>query len=183
MDGELDQADPAEAVARIVEQIRRTRPDVAITFAHDGIYGHPDHIAMCQFATAALAAAANSDYRPDLGPPHLVSKFYYRAALKEQIDAYEAAFGELVMNIDGVERRTPGWTPWSITTILDTGEHWEQVWKAVTCHQSQLPGYQRLKDLPPEHHRALWGRQEYYRVYSLVNGGRRLETDLFEGLR
>jgi LuxR family transcriptional regulator, maltose regulon positive regulatory protein len=31
--------------------------------------------------------------------------------------------------------------------------------------------------------RSLWGTQELYRVFSLVNGGRARETDLFEGLR
>jgi hypothetical protein len=29
----------------------------------------------------------------------------------------------------------------------------------------------------------MWGTQEFYRVFSLVNGGRRRETDLFDGLR
>jgi len=37
------------------------------------------------------------------------------------------------------------------------------------------------------HHLAkiqvLWGIQEFYRVFSSVNGGRAIETDLFEGLR
>jgi hypothetical protein len=37
--------------------------------------------------------------------------------------------------------------------------------------------------LPAEHHQSLWGSQEYYRTFSLVNGGRTRETDLFEGLR
>jgi hypothetical protein len=43
--------------------------------------------------------------------------------------------------------------------------------------------YNRLEDLPEEQHVALWGSQEFYRVFSSVNGGRKLETDLFEGLR
>jgi hypothetical protein len=43
--------------------------------------------------------------------------------------------------------------------------------------------YERLKDLNEEQQAALWGSQEFYRVYSSVNGGRKLETDLFEGLR
>jgi LmbE family N-acetylglucosaminyl deacetylase len=183
LDGELDGADPLEATAQVVYHLRRVQPQVVVTFAHDGVYGHPDHIAMCQFTTAAVAASASAAYRPDLGEAHLVSKLYYRATLKEQIQAYEAAFGELVMNIDGVERRSQTWAPWSITTVFDTSQHWERVWEAVTRHRSQLPGYQKLKDLPPELHKALWGRQEYYRVFSLVNGGRALESDLFEGLR
>ena len=43
--------------------------------------------------------------------------------------------------------------------------------------------FARLKDLQPELHQALWGAQSFYRVLSTVNGGRRQETDLFEGLR
>jgi len=39
------------------------------------------------------------------------------------------------------------------------------------------------QDLSEEHQRFLWGTQEFYRVFSGVNGGRAQETDLFEGLR
>jgi hypothetical protein len=34
-----------------------------------------------------------------------------------------------------------------------------------------------------EQHQAIWGTQEFYRAFSLVNGGRQVESDLFEGLR
>jgi hypothetical protein len=37
--------------------------------------------------------------------------------------------------------------------------------------------------LSPDLHQALWGTQSFYRVLSTVNGGRRRETDLFEGVR
>jgi hypothetical protein len=43
--------------------------------------------------------------------------------------------------------------------------------------------YGPLGELSEEHHRGLWGVQEFYRALSLVNGGRRKETDLLEGLR
>ena len=43
--------------------------------------------------------------------------------------------------------------------------------------------YKKLETLPEEHQRALWGTQEFYRVFSTVNGGRAQESDLFEGLR
>jgi len=59
---------------------------------------------------------------------------------------------------------------------------WSTVWRAVSCHQSQLTGYARLKDLPSSQHEALWGSQSFYRVFSTVNGGKARETDLFEGI-
>jgi hypothetical protein len=37
--------------------------------------------------------------------------------------------------------------------------------------------------LPEAYHQQVWGVQHYYRAFSLVNGGRKLEDDLFEGLR
>jgi hypothetical protein len=40
-----------------------------------------------------------------------------------------------------------------------------------------------LRALPDEYHARLWTTQTFYRVMSLVNGGRALEDDLFAGLR
>src|SRR5262245_22580218 len=59
VDGDLDQADPQEAIGKIADYLREIRPDVVVTFGQDGAYGHPDHIAICQFATAAIVRAAN----------------------------------------------------------------------------------------------------------------------------
>ena len=72
---------------------------------------------------------------------------------------------------------------WAVTTVLETSDVWDTVWRAVCCHQTQMAIYGKLEHLSTEHHRALWGTQEYYRVFSIVNGGRTIETDLFEGLR
>src|SRR5215208_2411556 len=62
IDGDLDHADPAEAIAKIVTHLRRVKPHVVLTFGPAGAYGHPDHIAICQFATAACVAAADAGY-------------------------------------------------------------------------------------------------------------------------
>lgn len=181
-DGRLDQAEPREAVGRIAAEIRRIRPHVVLTFAPDGAYGHPDHVAICQLATAAVLAAADGDSGGG-GAPHAVSKLYYMASTRARWDAYQAAFKKLVSLVDGVERQAQPWPEWMITTVVDTREQWPTVWRAVVCHDSQVGGYEKLKSLPPEHHESLWGRQEFYRAMSVVNGGRRMETDLFEGLR
>ncbi|MBN2502443.1 MAG: PIG-L family deacetylase [Anaerolineales bacterium] len=176
-DGELDQADPEEVIDQIVAHIQRIQPHVVITFGPDGVYGHPDHIAISQFTTAAVVAAAYGEQA------HRVSKLYYMVISRDALAAYEKAFGDLVMDIDGQERRGSGWADWEITTQIDTLDYWEQVWAAISCHCSQLPGYHALKDLPDEYHRNLWGKQEFYRAFSLVNGGREKENDLFAGLR
>lgn len=183
-DGALDQAAPSDVIARLVNELRRNRPQVVVTFDPHGYYGHPDHIAIAQFTSAAVVAAADPDYAAAFGlPAHRVSKLYYLAPTAGPQAAHQAAFGDLVMNIDGVERRAQPWADWAVTTRVDTAAHWQQVWQAIACHRSQLPGYEKLRALPPEHHQQLWGAQTFYRAFSLVNGGRALEQDLFAGLR
>lgn len=187
VDGDLDQADTGEVIDKIVTQVRRVKPDVVATFAPEGAYGHPDHIAISQWATAAVVSAAH----PAPGPEnretpllaHRVSKLYYMAWTQTKWAAYESVFGNLIINIDGTERRTNPWPDWAITTVIHTESYWPISWNAVSCHKSQLPAYGKLQNLSEEHHKGLWGTQEFYRAFSLVNGGRKREDDLFEGLR
>jgi LmbE family N-acetylglucosaminyl deacetylase len=184
IDGDLDQAQPAEVIAKITGLLRGVRPNVVVTFGPDGAYGHPDHIAICQFTTAAIVEAANptSLYHPDL-PPHAVSKLYYMAPTLQLGVAYQAVFGDVVMHVDGVERSGIGWPDWSITTRIDTKDYRQTVWEAVLCHESQLAVYRQLEHASQDYQQDLWDAQTYYRAFSLVNGGRRVESDLFEGLR
>jgi LmbE family N-acetylglucosaminyl deacetylase len=186
-DQQLDRANPREAIASIVRHLRRIRPDVVVTFGPDGAYGHPDHIAISQFTTAATVAAADLAFAFDdaeaAEPPHLVSKLYYIAWPESTWAGYQAAFREMRSTVDGVERQATAWPDWAITTVIDTRACWSIVWRAISCHDSQIAAYEKLKDLSPKHHEALWGSQSFYRAFSMVNGGRARETDLFEGIR
>ena len=181
MDGELDRVDPHEIIGRISEQIRKARPQVVITFGPEGAYGHPDHIAISQFATAAVVVAADRNYGDS--QPHCVSKLYYRVAPEPEWKAYQHAFKRMTSTVDGVERTAQPWPDWQITTAIDTRAQWPTVWRAVTCHDSQIAAYEVLKHLAPPEHEALWGTQHFYRAFSTVNGGRAKESDLFEGIR
>jgi LmbE family N-acetylglucosaminyl deacetylase len=186
-DGQLDRANPDQVIAEIAWHVRRHRPNVVITFGPDGAYGHPDHVAISQFTTAAMVAAAGADLRAPrdeaIIAPHVVSKLYYLAWSEATWAAYQHAVHKLVATVDGIERQATPWPEWAITTVIDTRRFWSTVWRAVSCHQSQVGAYASLKDLSPEHHEALWGAQTFYRAFSHVNGGRVRETDLFEGIR
>jgi LmbE family N-acetylglucosaminyl deacetylase len=184
-DGGVDEVEPREAIDDIAGHIRRIRPQVVLTFGPDGAYGHPDHVAISQFTAAAIVAAAGpggvaQDATATGG--HAVSKFYHLAWPAETWDAYHAAIGVLRATVDGIARQAVPWPDWMITTVVDTREHWSTTWRAVSCHHSQVSAYERLHDVRPEHHQALWGRQSFYRVFSTVNSGRGRETDLFDGV-
>ncbi len=184
-DSQLDQALPREAVTAIAGHIRRVRPQVVLTFGPDGAYGHPDHIAISQFTIAALVAAADPAVTGDRAnalAPYSVAKLYYIAWPESAWKAYQAAFRKLVARVDGVERQAVPWPDWAITTKIDTRSYWPTVWRAISCHESQITAYEQLKHLSPDDHEALWGHQSFYRVFSTVNGGRARETDLLEGI-
>jgi len=184
IDGDLDRADPGQAIARIVAGLRRVRPQVVVTFAPEGAYGHPDHIAISQFTTAAVVCAADPEYAPTDGArPHRVSKLYYMVDSREMADLIYATLGDVAMEVDGVQRRLVPWEDWAITTRVDASPYWQTVWQAVRHHRSQLTGgMEQLEHMPEDFHQRVWGLQTFYRAFSLVNGGRRVETDLFEGL-
>jgi LmbE family N-acetylglucosaminyl deacetylase len=183
-DGNLDQADATRANNQIASQVRRLQPDVVVTFDPYGSYGHPDHIAISQWTTAALVTAASAHFVDPHGrSPHQVAKLYYMAESAEITALYEKVFGKLIMNIDGQPRGSVSWPKWAITTCIDARRYWLKVWQAVLCHRSQLPTHDSLRQLEPHQHELLWGQPAFYRVYSLVNGGRQQEDDLFAGLR
>ncbi len=181
-DGELASVPHDELVRQLVECIRSEQPQVVVTFDPFGGYGHPDHIAICQATHAAVFAAAVSASGAR-GAPHRVAKLYYMVDTEPLLELYQSVFGELVMEIEGVERRAVPWAEWAITTTVDTRDYASHVWEAVRCHQSQLPAYQDVSDLEAEQRERLWAQASFFRVFSFVNGNSSREHDLFEGLR
>jgi LmbE family N-acetylglucosaminyl deacetylase len=180
-DGYLDQAEPWQVIDQIVTEIRRIKPDVVVTFDPNGTYGHPDHIAISQHTNAATVLAADTSYRPEQ-TAHRVAKLYYFVDTERKMNVYQEVFGELVMEIDGVERRATSWEDWAITTIVRTDGYHDQILDAIRCHRTQLPGYEALTQLPEEKRKILWDTATLYRVYSFVNGGRAIEDDIFAGI-
>jgi LmbE family N-acetylglucosaminyl deacetylase len=81
VDGTLADAEFSALVDEIAEVICEFRPNIVITFAPDGGYGHPDHVTISAVTTAACQRAADPGQRPRRTaarplrrPPHL----YYR---------------------------------------------------------------------------------------------------------
>jgi len=183
LDGDLRCVVPTEAVARIVAEVRRVRPQVVVTFGPDGAYGHPDHVAISQLATTAIACAADSNYDEGEAEPHRVAKVYYRIWTAAEEARYEAVFGRVTIDVDGERRGAVSWPDWAVTTRLDTTASWSAVRAAVSCHRSQIGGISALTTLAPEAHRALWGTEHFYRVMSTVGSSHGIEDDLFAGLR
>lgn len=184
-DGDVDKADPAEAVAKIVSHIRRIGPQVVVTFPPDGNYGHPDHIAIGQFTCAAIVCAADAHYRdPENLPAHRVLKLYYMVDSENFVNLIAPFMSDMTFPVDDHVRSETAWKEWMITTRIKMAEHCHTAWRAIQCHQSQLPSLGLLAEMHEDAAVPVLALQgTFYRAFSLVNGGRKLETDLFEGVR
>jgi LmbE family N-acetylglucosaminyl deacetylase len=184
IDGDVDQADPGEIIGKLVSHIRRIKPHVVVTFGPDGAYGHPDHIALSQFTNGALVCAADRNFvDANVQAPHRVLKFYYMVDSFELVNIANEAFGGISIEVEGVTRHHVGWQDWAITTRLDNVKYLDKVQKAMLCHKSQLPGYEPMASWSLAELAKIFGTGYFYRTFSLVNGGREVESDLFEGLR
>ncbi|HMO57373.1 MAG TPA: PIG-L family deacetylase [Roseiflexaceae bacterium] len=184
LDGMVDQAEPQAIMTQIAGHIRRIQPQVVITFPPDGHYGHPDHIALSQFTVGAVLCAADAGFHdPAARAPFRVSKLYYTVDTLALVEAFSELVGTISMEIDGIVRNHVGWEAWAVTTRIDATDYFDRVWQAVMCHQSQLPGYAPVVDLPRDMLLRFFGEGTLYRVFSLVNGGRAVEHDLFQGIR
>ncbi|MBI3162755.1 MAG: PIG-L family deacetylase [Chloroflexi bacterium] len=185
IDGDVDKADHAEIIGKIAAHIRRIKPQVIVTFSPDGGYGHPDHIAVGQFTSAAIVCAADSSYQVEESlPAWRVSKLYYMVDGENFINLITPFLGEITFPVDDQLRGEVAWKEWSITTRIDMADHCFAALKAIKCHQSQLASLGALMDMDESAAAPVLAMQgTFYRAFSLVNGGRAVETDLFEGLR
>ena len=136
-------ADLDEAVGQAVGVVREVRPQVLVTYDEQGGYGHPDHIQAHRVAMAAVDAAADPRFRPDLGRPWEVAKVYWtampRSVVRRGIEAV-AALGEDTPfsglgDIDEVPFVVPDE---QVTAAVDARGYVEQKDAAMRAHPTQI---------------------------------------------
>ncbi len=146
-DGHLPEADPEEAVGRIVTHLRRFRPDVVVTFSANGGYGHVDHMAIHRLTLAALEAASDPSRYADQGlAPHRVRKVYFGAIPRERLmQMREEARKQGQDFIPGGNAATlpieeMGTPMADITTFVKlTDAEFEAKKRAMSAHATQMP--------------------------------------------
>ena len=103
---------------RLVRHVRRIRPDVVVTFGPDGAYGHPDHVAISQFTTAALVAAADSTFVAGEHPAHRTCEAVLHGVARARVGRLPGRVSRSWSStVDGVERQAMPWPEWAITTV------------------------------------------------------------------
>jgi len=182
------QADAEDIRAATVEVIRDVRPQVLVTYDENGGYGHPDHIQAHRVAMAAFDAAADPDYRPDLGPAWSIAKAYWcvipvselRKVVKMMREAGESFFD--ATEPDELPMGTPDEL---VTTAVDARNYLPAKIAAMRAHATQslvdgpffaLSNNIANKAFAVEHYQLVRGTP------GLLDDETGRESDLFGGL-
>lgn len=159
-DGRLEYVEIPIAAGRLVERMRRFKPDVVITFGGDGGQNtHSDHMMASMLTTAAFHWAGQTKRYPDAGEIHKSKRLYYLSAN---------------FHMPG---RPPAMTiPW--TVMLDIRSVRARKNEAFRQHVSQAPLMEKTKAMFEQ-----YGAEEFYTLIATAEPqAARQGTDLFEGL-
>jgi mycothiol S-conjugate amidase len=178
-------ADFDEAVDRLVEVIRRTRPQVVITYGDEqGGYPHPDHLRVHDITDPAVRRAADPAWHADAGEPWQVSKVYYSVWSKRRIELLHQKHLELEIESPYSDEwfKRP-WQDHRITTMIDIEGYADVRFDALLAHATQIdPASPFWFGLPRDVATAVHPYDDYIRAMSLVDAPEQ-EDDLFAGLR
>jgi LmbE family N-acetylglucosaminyl deacetylase len=159
-DGRLEFIDFSQAVERLVERMRRFKPDVVITFGGDGGQNtHADHMMTSMLTTAAFHWSGQPKRYPNAGEAHKARRLYY-----------------VTTNFLIPDRQPPMVMPWTVT--LDIRSVRERKNEAFRKHVSQAPLMEKTKEIFER-----YGAEEFYALAAIAEPqAAQPGTNLFDGL-
>jgi mycothiol S-conjugate amidase len=181
-------------VRRVVEVIRRERPEVMVTYPDDQrVYPHPDHLRAHEVAVGAFDAAGDPGAYPELGPPWQPLKLYYTVTSRERRRLINEKYVALGMDAPftaragaGLQGRgDPELAPAQarVTTRLDVSPFAHKWIKGMLAHRCQLkPALAHTLAIDPTAVPDVYGTDEYILARDLTRGDSLAsveETDLF----
>jgi LmbE family N-acetylglucosaminyl deacetylase len=175
------QANPAEVVGKLVAIIRQFRPQVMVTFDETGGYGHPDHIAIYRYTTAAFHAAADGVQYPELGPAHAVAKLYYCSFPRSVVRLMqewlqEQGYNDWFSKLDPEQLGLPD----ELITVRLNVEQWQETKaRSWAMHRTQINPHSPMAHMPESLRRKQRSFEAYQLVTSRVGPDLPGENDLF----
>ena len=175
-------------VPALVARIRDFRPHVMTAYNEAGGYPHPDHIMSHRLAVAAFTAAADPEYRPDLGAPWCVQKLYYDVSfVRDRALALDAAMTErgLVSPFEEYLKRTAVTVPRTATARIEAAAYFAHRDDALRAHATQIDPDGFFFAVPRDIEREVWPWEDFELAATRVpldTPDGEFETDLFAGV-
>jgi N-acetylglucosamine malate deacetylase 2 len=155
-DGGVDRCDRQEITQRVWEQITKLRPKVVVGWGPDGVYGHPDHIAVGACTDIAVTSMAEGD-RPAL----------YHLAVDQKV----AAFYKEALRLSGENHALPLVVKDRVDVAIDLdSDEVMMKLRAIDCHRSQLEEWRIAIRDHPRLMQDGYGHEPYLAVASRKSG-------------
>ncbi|HEV2217917.1 MAG TPA: PIG-L family deacetylase [Candidatus Dormibacteraeota bacterium] len=165
-----------EAAGRLVKILREERPDVVVTYAEDGQYGHPDHIKAHRVTVAALdqMLSASESWTP--------KKLYYPAIPRSLMEAFMEQLPEEQRQQQQASTIQITGTPDElVTTRVDVSPYVARKHEAFKAHISQNDPNSWFATMQDQIFEVAFGT-EYYQLARGKPGMELPEDDLFAGV-
>lgn len=162
-DGELGSINTRGLQRELGDHMRNWQPHAVITFGPEGLYWHPDHVAIHRCTLGAWRSLARDGIKPQL---------FYASLPKGWVRQLVAQMGTrgLPANLWGLRPDDFGVPGETITTILDVRLYVRQKLNALRCHRTQLASDHLFSRLPPDLAREYLGREYFSRLYPRRRG-------------
>jgi len=161
-----------EAAGRLEAILREERPEVVVTYAEDGTYGHPDHIKAHHVTNAALDLLEKEGWSP--------RKLYYTVIPRSAMKAFMEQMPEEARQ-QGLSMLIPGTPDELITTRVDVSEFVDRKREAFAAHMSQIDPNSWFANMADQIYRLAFGT-EHYQLARGKPGSELPESDLFAGI-
>ncbi|HEY4333215.1 MAG TPA: PIG-L family deacetylase [Ilumatobacteraceae bacterium] len=176
-----------EAVGRLVAIIRRTRPQIIITYSDDHAgYPHPDHVKVNDISVLAFDRAGDAAWYPEAGEAFQPSKMYYTIWSRARF----VAVHEAMLRIKGESPFDDKWferpdNDAKITTKIDVGKYLWARTESLRAHATQVdPSAAWWFGLDDSDLADVYPYEDWMLARSLVGPvpPEEIESDLFAGV-
>ena len=179
-----------EVVERLVLEIRRFRPQVLLSFGPDGLYGHPDHIAISDHTTTAFHLSADPSAYPEQRAaglePHQPHRLFYSVRPRGFRRQWaEALRGEgIAWPWPSPEQELQGVPEDEVHLELDVAGNGDMEAKiaCILCHRTQVAPDWPYHRVPRHVTARILGREFYVRAHPPVPKGETVGADFFAGI-
>ncbi len=182
------QAPPLQVIGRLVEEIRRFKPHLVLTFEPDGLSGHKDHQAISRHTTAAVQVAGDPAAFPAQGQaglwPYTPLRLFYVARLQGHRMQRVVLLRQAGLDIPLPDPalRLQGVPLDQLQVMLDVTPYLEQKLASMRCHRTQMTPDGAFDHVPRDIMVAILGREYLIQAHPPVPSGTPLAIDFLDGL-
>jgi LmbE family N-acetylglucosaminyl deacetylase len=155
-DGELAGADEEQVGRALARLLEREQPELVISFSAEGLYWHPDHLAVSHFLNTALELLAPA------APEWIYGATWPEGHAGRLVSAARAR--GLPADLWGIEPDAFGAPADSITTSLDVRPFLSAKLAALRAYASQIGPSHLLSSLPRDLAEEFLGREYFVRI-------------------